>query len=48
MDEGPFHFSHHPEPAEGRYVRAGHLHPTVRLDTGVDRLRLPASTWALG
>jgi len=41
MDEGPFRFSHHPDPAEGRYVWAGHIHPTVRLDTGADRLRLP-------
>jgi len=41
MDLGPFRFSHHPEPAEGRYIWAGHIHPTVRLDTGADRLRLP-------
>ena len=41
MDEGPFRFSHHPDPAEGHYVWAGHIHPTVRLDTGADRLRLP-------
>lgn len=40
-DLGPFRFSHHPEPAAGHYVWAGHLHPTVRLDTGADRLRLP-------
>jgi hypothetical protein len=41
LDLGPFRFSHHPEPAEGHYVWAGHIHPTVRLDTGADRLRLP-------
>ncbi|HEX8435710.1 ligase-associated DNA damage response endonuclease PdeM [Archangium sp.] len=40
-DQGPFRFSHHPDPAEGRYVWAGHLHPTVRLNSGADRLRLP-------
>jgi metallophosphoesterase superfamily enzyme len=41
LDEGPFRFAHHPEPAPGRYVWAGHLHPTVRLGGGADRLRLP-------
>ena len=41
LDEGPFRFAHHPEPALGRYVCAGHLHPVVRLDSGADRLRLP-------
>jgi len=41
LDEGPFRFAHHPEPATGRYICAGHLHPTVRLDSGADRLRLP-------
>jgi DNA ligase-associated metallophosphoesterase len=41
LDEGPFRFAHHPEPARGRYVWAGHLHPTVRLTSGADRLRLP-------
>ncbi|MBZ4330418.1 ligase-associated DNA damage response endonuclease PdeM [Corallococcus sp. AS-1-12] len=40
-DEGPFRFAHHPEPAAGRYVWAGHLHPMVRLSGGEDRLRLP-------
>jgi hypothetical protein len=40
-DVGPFRFAHHPEPAKGRYVWAGHLHPTVRLSSGADRLRLP-------
>ena len=41
LDEGPFRFAHHPEPVPGHYVCAGHLHPTVRLDSGADRLRLP-------
>ncbi len=41
LDEGPFRFAHHPEPMRGRYVWAGHLHPTVRLVSGADRLRLP-------
>ncbi|RKH65778.1 ligase-associated DNA damage response endonuclease PdeM [Corallococcus llansteffanensis] len=41
LDEGPFRFAHHPEPAPGRFVWAGHLHPMVRLDGGADRLRLP-------
>jgi uncharacterized protein len=41
LDEGPFRFAHHPEPAPGRYVWAGHLHPMVRLVGGADRLRLP-------
>jgi hypothetical protein len=40
-DEGPFRFAHHPEPATGRYLLAGHLHPVVRLSSGADRLRLP-------
>jgi uncharacterized protein len=41
LDEGPFRFAHHPEPAPGRYLWAGHLHPVVRLSSGADRLRLP-------
>lgn len=41
LDMGPFRFAHHPEPAPGRYVWAGHLHPMVRLASGADRLRLP-------
>jgi uncharacterized protein len=41
LDEGPFRFAHHPDPAPGRYVWAGHLHPMVRLGGGADRLRLP-------
>jgi DNA ligase-associated metallophosphoesterase len=41
LDAGPFRFAHHPEPAAGRYVWSGHLHPTVVLQSGADRLRLP-------
>ncbi|NMO15333.1 ligase-associated DNA damage response endonuclease PdeM [Pyxidicoccus fallax] len=41
LDEGPFRFAHHPEPAPGRFVWAGHLHPMVRLSGRGDRLRLP-------
>ena len=41
VDEGPFRFAHHPEPVEGRYVWAGHLHPVVTLRSGVEHLRLP-------
>ena len=48
LDLGPFRFSYHPEPAEGRYVWAVHLHPTVRLDTGADRLRLPCFHLGVG
>ncbi len=48
LDLGPFRFSHHPEPAEGHYVWAGHIHPTVRLDTGADRLRLPCFHLGVG
>lgn len=40
-DEGPFRFAHHAEPATGRYLWAGHLHPVVRMSFGADRLRLP-------
>ena len=32
---------HEPEPREGSLVVAGHLHPTVALRSGVDRLTLP-------
>lgn len=41
LDVGPFRFAHHPEPAEGRYVWSGHLHPVVRLRGRGDSLRLP-------
>lgn len=42
LDEGPFRFAHEPEAADGRYVLAGHLHPTRRLVMGADRVRAPA------
>jgi DNA ligase-associated metallophosphoesterase len=32
---------HHPRPASGAYVLAGHLHPCVGVGRGLDRLRLP-------
>lgn len=37
----PFVFRHEPEPAEGGYVLAGHLHPVVHLRGGGERLRPP-------
>lgn len=37
----PLHLCHHPEPAEGAYVLAGHWHPCVSLASAVDRVRLP-------
>lgn len=42
LDEGPFRFAHEPESAPGRFVLAGHLHPTRRLVLAGDRLRAPA------
>jgi len=40
--EGPFVLSHHPRPAPGGYVLAGHLHPAVSLrGAGRQRERLP-------
>jgi uncharacterized protein len=39
-DEGPFRFQHVPEPAEGRYVWAGHLHPAVTLRSAADAMKL--------
>lgn len=41
LSEGPFLFRHHPAPAAGRYVWAGHTHPGVRLDLGLGGVRLP-------
>lgn len=38
--DGPFVFAHEPAPDPRGYVLAGHLHPTVRLRAGGDRLRL--------
>jgi uncharacterized protein len=32
---------HHPEPRQGAYVLAGHLHPCTTVGRGIDRLRLP-------
>lgn len=41
LDEGPFRFRHAPDEQNERFVWAGHLHPTVRLEGGGDLLRLP-------
>lgn len=39
---GPLALAHHPEPFEGRYVLAGHLHPgAVVAGRGPGHLRLP-------
>jgi uncharacterized protein len=32
---------HHPEPRDGMFVLAGHLHPCITIGRGIDRLRLP-------
>jgi uncharacterized protein len=32
---------HHPDPIDGAYVLAGHLHPCITVGRGIDRLRLP-------
>jgi DNA ligase-associated metallophosphoesterase len=34
-------FCHHPDPLDGAYVLAGHIHPVCRLRNGADNLRLP-------
>lgn len=40
--EAPFVFQHHPEPFEGGYVLAGHIHPGVVLrGAGRQQLKLP-------
>ncbi len=41
VDEGPFRFDHEPYEQQGRYVIAGHLHPTRRLRLAGDSLRAP-------
>jgi DNA ligase-associated metallophosphoesterase len=38
---GPFIANHHPEPARGGYVLAGHIHPAVHLSDASGSLRLP-------
>ncbi|MEM7611088.1 MAG: ligase-associated DNA damage response endonuclease PdeM [Pseudomonadota bacterium] len=42
VDIGPFRLDHEPDSVAGRFVIAGHLHPTRRLVLGADRLRAPA------
>lgn len=39
--EGPFLFSHEPSNELGLFNWCGHIHPTVRLSTATDALRLP-------
>lgn len=41
LHEAPFILRHAPEPDARGCVLAGHVHPVVRLKTGVDGLRLP-------
>lgn len=42
LQVGPLALTHHPEPVEGAYVLAGHLHPAAVLEGPAhDRLRLP-------
>lgn len=38
---GPFAFCHHPDLATDGYALAGHVHPSFRLSTRYDSLRLP-------
>ena len=38
---GAIVLAHEPEPLADSYVLAGHLHPTLRLTSGVDRVRSP-------
>ena len=39
--ESPFSFSHHPEARENSFNWSGHVHPTIRLSSPTDTLRLP-------
>lgn len=41
LHDPPFWFSHHPEPRPDAFNWYGHLHPTVQLSAGGDRMRLP-------
>lgn len=41
LDEVPICFRHEPAPRSGRYVVAGHLHPTIALADACDRVRVP-------
>jgi uncharacterized protein len=38
---GAYALCHHPDPVDGAYVLAGHLHPAFVAGRGIDRLRLP-------
>ena len=39
--QGPFAFCHHPDLDTSGYALAGHIHPSFRLSTRFDSLRLP-------
>src|SRR5262249_44263696 len=39
--EPPFSFFHHPEIQENGFNWSGHVHPTIRLSSATDTLRLP-------
>jgi len=41
FEMGPFAFCHHPDLATSAYALAGHIHPSYRLSTRFDSLRLP-------
>lgn len=40
-ESGPFLFSHLPKRIDQRFVWSGHLHPTYRVKSAHDELRLP-------
>lgn len=41
FEMGPFAFCHHPDLETSAYALAGHIHPSFRLSTRFDSLRLP-------
>lgn len=41
MQVGDFAMAHHPEPVTDGFAWAGHLHPTVEIESRSDKLRLP-------
>ena len=41
FSQGPFAFCHHPDLDTTGYALAGHIHPSFRLSTRFDSLRLP-------
>jgi len=40
VTDGPFLYSHHPRPGSGYFNWCGHVHPTIRLSSPVDSVRL--------